>query len=618
MSETWIPVTFQPLAKTVHVLAGTSLLEAAARAGVVLDQPCGGAGVCGKCRVLVAHGTGPPTPAEHRILSAEELHRGLRLACQAAVVRPALVEIPRESLLTYGPRILTRTEGTPGLAPDPAVRKRYVELSMPSRADDRPDLMRLEEVLGPFDVDLDVLRKIPARLRANKFRGTAVVADGRLVDFEPGNTESQAYAVAVDVGTTTLVGALLHLVTGEELAVTSRLNPQTRFGDDVLSRILCARRSPEGLAELHAAIVEAVDEIIGELVEQADLRREKVYEVAFSGNTTMQQLLCGIDPSPLGQVPFVPAAARGLSLPAAELRLRVHPRASARILPIIGGFVGGDTVSAILVTSLADRQGPTLLIDIGTNGEIVLAARGRLWAASTAAGPAFEGARISHGMRGSDGAIEKVVVDDALRTNVIGEVRPIGLCGSALIDAAAELLRNRVLTREGRLLAPDQLPDGIVPDLMRRLTVCNAQPAFLLAAETETGHGRPILLTQKDLRELQLAAGAIRSGIVILLRRAGLQAGDLEAILIAGGFGNFIRRGNAQRIGLIPQGIPRDRILFQGNTSLAGARLIALSQEARRLAEHLARRAEHVDLSGDPDFQTTFAEAMLFPENEGD
>jgi uncharacterized 2Fe-2S/4Fe-4S cluster protein (DUF4445 family) len=367
------------------------------------------------------------------------------------------------------------------------------------------------------------------------------------------------------------------------------------------------------LGQLHQAITGAVDEMIGQLAHQARVSRENVYEITFSGNTTMQQLLAGIDPRWLGEVPFVPATADPVQTRASRLGLRIHPRGRAYVFPVIGGFVGGDTVAGILVTGLAETEKPTLLVDIGTNGEIVLAAHGKLQAASTAAGPAFEGARITHGMRASAGAIEKVVCDGRLRINVIGDALPVGLCGSGLIDLAAELLRHGVITSDGKLLAADRLPGDLVPDLRRRVIEQDGKAAFLLVPEEESANGKPIVLTQRDVRELQLAAGAIRAGIAILLRRAGLKAADLEAILVAGGFGNFIRRSNAQRIGLLPPDVPRHRIRFQGNTSLAGARLAAVSQQARRLAEELARRTEHVDLSRDPDFRWAFADAMIFP-----
>jgi len=613
MREAEVRVTFQPAGKTIYVLEGTSLAEAAAGAGIVLDQPCGGSGVCGKCRVVISPAGSEPTPAELELFSAEELRAGFRLACQSAVCAPVTVEVPETSLLASRHKILAQAKETSLAAVDPPVRKQYVELTVPGRGDDDADLARLEKLTGPFEVGLELLRNIPARLRETDFRGTAVTANGRLIDFEPENTEKENFAVALDLGTTTLVGLLLDLTTGDELAVASRLNPQTRYGDDVLSRVLYTRETPDGLRLLHETITRAVDEMIGELAREAGIPREQIYGLSFSGNTTMQQLLCGVDPGPLGEVPFVPAAGRGLKPQAAELGLHVHPQAAAYVLPVIGGFVGGDTTAGILATTLAASEGPTLLVDIGTNGEIVLAANGKLSATSTAAGPAFEGARISQGMRASSGAIEKVVIDGRLRINVIGNVPPVGLCGSALIDTAAELLRHKLMSPEGRLQTPETLPGNVLPDLAERLVVRDRQVSFLLASETETGNGKPIVLTQGDLRELQLAAGAIRAGTGILLHRAGLEPADLDAVLIAGGFGNFIRRSNAQRIGLMPPEVQRQRIRYQGNTSLAGARLVALSRQARSMAEDLARRTQHVDLSTDPDFQTAFAEAMIFP-----
>ena len=613
MRDVEIAVTFRPSGKTVHVLAGTRLMEAAAQAGLTLDMPCGGEGTCGKCRLIVQEGAGQPTAAERRALIDADLEQGVRLACQSAVSGPTTVEVPPASLLATSHQILAHSQALAAGPTDPAISKRYVELPPPDRAHDQADLTRLQHALGPLRADLDFLRELPGRLRQSEFRGTAVLLDGELIDFEPGNVQSQAYAVAVDVGTTTLVAVLLDTNTGEERALAARLNPQTAFGDDVLSRILHVQQGPDGLGQLHRAIAGAVDEMIGQLAQQAGVSRENVYEITFSGNTTMQQLLAGIDPRWLGEVPFVPATADPVQTRASRLGLRIHPRGRAYVLPVIGGFVGGDTVAGILATGLAEFPGPTLLVDIGTNGEIVLAAHGKLQAASTAAGPAFEGARITHGMRASTGAIEKVVCDGRLRINVIGNALPVGLCGSGLIDLAAELLRHGVITSDGKLLAADRLPGDLLPDLRRRVIEQDGKAAFLLVPEEESANGKPIVLTQRDVRELQLAAGAIRAGIAILLRRAGLKAADLEAILVAGGFGNFIRRSNAQRIGLLPPDVPRHRIRFQGNTSLAGARLAAVSQEARRMAEELARRTEHVDLSRDPDFRWAFADAMIFP-----
>ena len=371
------------------------------------------------------------------------------------------------------------------------MRKCYFELRPPARGDDRPDLLRLERALqiDGLEIDLPLLARIPARLRQNDFRGTAVLANHRLLDVEPGHTEADAFAVAFDIGTTTLVAALLDLATGSEWAVDARLNPQTRFGDDVLSRILHARQGSDQLRQLQETITQAADEMIGQLCGQAGIPRQRIYEVAFAGNTTMQQLLCGVDTSPLGEVPFAAAAGRALSFPAAELGI-AHPPARQRLRHARdrrirrrrhGGGHSGHRPGRLPAI-------PRLLVDIGTNGEIVLQAGGRLWAASTAAGPAFEGARISCGMRGSTGAIEKVVVDGRLRINVIGNVAPVGLCGSGLIDVAAELLRHRLLTPQGRLQMPDQLPADVPADLARRIILHEGRAAFVLAS---AGRNRP-------------------------------------------------------------------------------------------------------------------------------
>ena len=606
-------VTFQPAGRSIAVRPGTRLVDAAMDAGVPLDMPCGGEGVCGKCRVVVRRGIGPPGPAEQDTLSQEDLDQGVRLACQTSVDGSMTVEVPETSLLASYHQIFAETAGAGQRRTDPALTKQYVELPPPARGDYAADLVRLRRALGPVDVDLQLLRELPGRLRQTEFRGTAVVAGGTLIDFEPGDTSRASFAVAVDVGTTTLVAMLVDLNTGEELAVTSRLNPQTGFGDDVLSRILHAQGGDDNLGELHGLVVRAIDEMIGQLAEEAKVGREQIYEATFSGNTTMQHLLCRIDPRFLGEVPFVPATDTHVLCEAARLGLHIHPRGRAYVLPIIGGFVGGDTIAGMLATRLAEADGPSILVDIGTNGEIVLATDGKLWAAATAAGPAFEGARILHGMRGCTGAIERVTVDEELRTTVIGGVPPVGICGSALIDLGAELLRHKIVAPNGRLQVPDQLPDDVLPDMRRRVIAHDGQVAFLVADEAETGSGKPIVLTQRDIRQLQLAGGAIRAGIVLLLRRAGIEPSDVHQVLVAGGFGNYIRRSRAQRIGLLPPEIPRERIRYQGNTSLAGARLVAISQSARRQAEQLAQQTEHIDLSTDHGFQWAFADAMIFP-----
>ncbi len=612
MTDKQVRVTFQPSGRAVHVLPGTKVVEAAGRAGLTIETPCGGAGVCGKCRVQFSSGACPPNAAERELLDDAHLQAGWRLACQTAICGESTISLPAESLFAAGQQILTASREATEV--QPAVRKVHVRLERGEDDSAQADLLLLERKLGPLKVDLPVLGKLPGLLRAGGFTGTAVLTDHRLIDFEPGDTTAACYGVAVDVGTTTLVAALLDLTSGEELAVASAVNPQIKFGDDVLSRIKHAA-GPGGLAQLRSAVAGAVDELAGRLCEQASVRRENIYEVAFAGNTTMQHLLCGIDPASLGQMPFSAACGRGLIVPAGELGIDIHSRGAAYVFPCIGGFVGGDTVAAVLSSGAAELPGPVLLVDIGTNGEIVLACDGRLLAASTAAGPAFEGARISIGMRATAGAIEKVVFDGDVRLSVIGDVAPAGLCGSGLIDLAAELLAAGIVAPAGRLLPPDELPADVPAALRGRVGQDESGRTRFLLADDRDGAAAPLAVTQRDIRELQLAVAAIRAGTAILLRQAGVAGDDLQQVLIAGGFGAFIRRSHAQRIGLLPGHLDHQRMRFIGNASLAGAKWALLSTRLRTEGERLARHAEHVQLHQDGRFQDEFAEAMIFPAN---
>lgn len=598
----------------MFVLKDSTLLEAAAQAGIAINTPCGGGGTCGKCKIRVMTNAADPCEAERAVLSAAECEEGYRLSCQTHIQAAMTVDVPESSVLASTFQILADTRDTVADASDAPLRKIAVELPLPDRSDEISDVSRLKRALGPFTLDFDLLRALPRRLRQENFRGTAVLADGRLLDFEPGDTRDKRYAVALDIGTTTLAGALLDLNTGRECAGVARMNPQTRFGDDVISRIQLVRQGTGGLQALHEAILREANDMIAELGTRAGVSLANIYEAAISGNTTMQQIFTGVDPAALGESPFTPVCTDALSLRASELGIRIHPHGRVYTFPVIGGFVGGDTVAGILATSLPESDGPTMLVDIGTNGEIVVCHDGRLIAASTAAGPAFEGARIMHGMRATAGAIEKILFDGDVRISVIGDAPPAGICGSALIDAVAELLRHGMLLGQGMLLGADDVPDAVPGPLRKRLVLTEDGPAFVLAHGDETASGNPVLLTQKDIREVQLATAAIRAGVAILMRRVGLRTGDIDRVLIAGGFGNFIRRSNAQRIGLLPGELDRHRIQYAGNTSLAGARLAAASKRARERAEAWARQVEHVDLSLDVEFQNEYVAAMFFPE----
>jgi uncharacterized 2Fe-2S/4Fe-4S cluster protein (DUF4445 family) len=607
-----IRVTFEPSGRSIFVLPGTKVIEAAGRAGIALATPCGGMGTCGKCKVRITRGLAGAEPS--RTLTAADIAEGHRLACATPINSDMFVEIPEESRFEHRPQILTGDSGHSD-KPDPVVRKQLFSLPEPSPDDQRPDLVRLQAALGEdLCVPHTVLKELPSFLRTNRWSGTAVTCDHTILGLEAGDTRHSLYAVAFDLGTTTVVGTLLDLVTGREVAVASALNGQVAYGDDVISRIMRIRENPEAIGELQAAAAETLDSLITELVNTSGRGRTDIYEVAVAGNSTMQEILCGLDPSSLGEIPFVQVFDCALDLPASSIGLQVHPLARAFIFPQVGGFVGGDTVAGMLASALDRWEAPVLFIDIGTNGEIVLAVNGRMLAASTAAGPAFEGARIRQGMRATASAIEKVVFDDDVTCNVIGNVKPAGLCGTALIDAAAELLRCGILDPTGRILGPDDIPETVPDSIRRRLVPAGEETNFMLVDASESAGGEPIYLWQRDIRELQLAVGAIRAGTSILLKRAGVSAGQLEAVLLAGAFGNFIRRNNAQRIGLLPD-VPCHAVRFIGNAASLGAKLALLSQTKRAYASDLSRRTEHIDLSRDTDFQMEFAAAMLFPES---
>lgn len=414
--------------------------------------------------------------------------------------------------------------------------------------------------------------------------------------------------VAVDLGTTSVVASLFDLSNGVERASCATHNLQIQFGDDVITRIATLRENPAGLQSLQQSAVATLSHLIDTLCGRCGVRPSSIYSMVVAGNTTMQQILLGIDPSPLGEYPFSPAFKASRSILADTLGLAVNREAELRVFPQIGGFVGGDTVAGLMAADFDSLKKPALLIDIGTNGEIALLQEGRIHAASTAAGPAFEGARIHHGMRAREGAIDQIwQMDGKLNLHTIGECKPIGLCGSALIDVVALLLEDGLVDTTGQL-GHHESARGIFAD--RIFSGDNQQPCFAL---TYDDNGCPeIYLTQRDVRELQLASGTMRAGIETLLLKTGVQATELDSIFLAGGFGNYIRREKALAIGLLPP-VHYTSIHFIGNAALTGAKRGLLSRREMERADQILAITEHVDLSAQPQFSDLFMEHMLFP-----
>lgn len=611
-SQHRVCVTFEPDGRSVHVLPGTLLIEAAVRAGIVLDTPCGGQGTCGKCRVAVAVNPAEPIDAERRHFSAEELAQGGRLACQTRVTQDMTVCIPVASRL-FDQRILTNGHGRE-VALAPTVRKHHLTLAQPSLEDQRADADRLldgiQESLVPR---IEVLNELPRFLREHEFDITAVAAEGQVIAIEAGDTAEQNFGIAFDIGTTTVVGFLIDLHKGRELAVAARTNPQVVFGDDVVTRIDHASAGHDARKQLQTCIVDCLNDIIDECCRASGIAWENLYEATVVGNTTMNHLFLGVNPEYIAQAPYVAALRRPVNVRGRDLGMKIHPRGIVHTLPNIAGFVGADTVGVILASGMHEAAKPVVAIDIGTNGEIVVGDRDHLVSCSTAAGPAFEGARIRFGMRATDGAIDKILVNEDVEYNVIGDVRPRGLCGTALIDIVAELLRVGVIDPTGRLLGAGEMPQRAPEAVRRRVIEGEKGLDFIVVPADETDMDGPILLTQRDIRELQLAKGAIAAGVNIMLNHLGLAPADLDQVLLAGAFGNFIRRNMAKRIGLLPD-VPNARIRYIGNAAGAGARMALLSRECKETANRISDRVEYLELAGRPEFQAEFASAMMFPE----
>src|SRR3989442_6337640 len=474
-----LEVTYQPFERTTRVPPGTTLFSAAPRIGLPIDSTCGGRGTCGKCKVRVLQGATEVTTADHRQLRKDEVDSGWRLSCQARIYEDITCEVPQ---LLRVPKAATM-----GLSRlviiDPNVRKVFLELAEPDLHDQRSDIARLRDALSAegheMSAGVAVLRTLPKVLRESSFKITAVLAGDHLVAVEAGDTTEECFGVAFDVGTTTLVGTLMNLRTGMAAAVRSTLNGQAPYGADVISRISHAMNGQEAIDDLKTAVVSTMNGILTELYREAGITPERTYEAVVVGNVTMLHLLLGIDPTPISVMPFTPAFMDALSVPASEVGLRIHPAGYVQTLPALGAYVGADIVSGVLATGIAREDKVRVFVDVGTNGEIVIGSAQRALATAAPAGPAFEGSQIRCGMRATEGAIEGVQLGDTVELQVIGgDVRALGICGSGLVDAVAQLLHVRLLDHSGRMRGAGHVPGH--PLAGRRIGVDGVR-AFRLA-----------------------------------------------------------------------------------------------------------------------------------------
>ncbi len=603
-----VDLRFEPSGRQVRVPPGVMLFDAASWNGIAIDSTCGGHGTCKKCKVRVLEGGAPVTSLDTRAFVADELRQGWRLACRVEVASDLLVDVPplatrpKAATVGVGRKVILR----------PAVQKRFLQLSEPSLSDQQSDIERLLAGLDDLElrVDLHALRQLGRVLRASVEGVTAVVVDDVLVDVEPGDTSDRLFAMAFDLGTTTVVATLLDLSTGTPVAVQSMLNPQQRFGADVITRISSIMMDPEALGRLAGLAHEALDELAQAVCAEGGVDPAEVYEVAIAGNATMTHILLGVDPESLGMAPFIMTARRWPEMLASAVGVSVHPGARAVVFPALGAYVGGDIIAGLLASGMDRDPRTRLFIDIGTNCEIVLGNSDDLLATAAPAGPAFEGAAIRCGMRASPGAIEGVkMTASELTLRVIGDVEAVGLCGSGLVDAVAELVDLGLLDPSGRFVPEDDAA-SIAPGIADRLTQVGDERVFVLHWRGDPDSS--IYLSQRDVRELQFAKAAIATGWHLLLEDAGIQPSDVQQVLLAGSFGSYLSPASAVRLGLVPH-LPLLRVVSAGNVAGEGAKMALLSVRERAGAMALLEEVTYVELSDRGDFNDRFVEQLAFP-----
>ena len=600
---------FLPDGAEVSVPSGTAVYDAASWNGIAIDSTCGGYGTCKKCKVRVLSGDMPVGDIDPRAFSAAELADGWRLACRAAAHTDLVVEVPplqtrpKAALAGVGRHVILR----------PAVQKRHLALDEPTLEDQRSDVQRVLDAIEDLEPQpsLELLRTLSGTLRSAGFDVTAVICDEELVAVEPGDTTPRRHAIAIDLGTTTVVATLLDLETGQPLAVRSMLNRQQPFGADVITRISATMLDPGAREVLRVRAGETIAELTAEVCAEGGVDAREVYEITVCGNVTMIQLALGIDPEPLSMAPFVVCTHKLPPTRASDFGAPVHPCAPAFVFPSIGAYVGGDIVAGILATGLTRDRRLRLFIDVGTNSEIALGSSERVLACAAPAGPAFEAAQIRCGMRAADGAIEGVRIDgDELALQVIGDQAPVGICGSGLVDAVAELVAAGLLDRTGRFV-PDEDAAALHQRLAERLTMIGQERVFVLAWRG-TDPAESVFLSQRDVRELQFAKASIATGWQILLHDLGFEQAEITQVLLAGSFGSYLTPISAIRIGLVPK-LALPRIVTAGNVAGEGAKIAALSGRERAEADAIVREVEYVELSGRADFNDLFIDQLAFP-----
>jgi uncharacterized 2Fe-2S/4Fe-4S cluster protein (DUF4445 family) len=633
-SQNKYTIVFQPSGLRGKVEDGTTILNAARQLGASLESICGGKGVCGKCKIRIEEGdypkyrihssvaaTATKDEVNAKFLSKQQLKQNYRLACQTKIHGDVVVFVPEES--RKGQQVVRKEATARKIKLNPAVKKYYVELKPATLDDATGDFERLTDALksryklNDLIIDYPVLLKLQNTVRDGKWKATVSVWQNcEIVDVEAGEVK-QCYGLAVDIGTTTVAGYLCELTTGEILATESMMNPQVAYGEDVMSRIGYVSKEKDGLKKLNDAIIKGLNQIIHNIAKKSGIKPADIVDMVVVGNTCIHHLFLKIDPQYLGKAPFPPAIHHSVDVKARDLGLKIGNGAYVHVLPNEAGFVGADNVGVLIAEEPYNQDKMLLIIDIGTNGELILGNRKRLMSSSCATGPAFEGAEIKHGMRAAAGAIEKLKIDPKtleVKFKVIGNekwntednnIGTRGICGSGIFDAAAQMFLAKIIDNSGRFNMNLKSP---------RLRYDEAGMAeFVIAWAKETAINHDIIICQKDIRAIQLAKGAMYSGAKIMMQRMGVDR--IDNVILAGAFGSYIDKASAAAIGLFPD-CGQGCVQAVGNAAGDGARIALLNKDKRDEANYWARRVEYVELTLEPNFNKIFTKALAFPHAE--
>ncbi len=596
-----------------EVKKGTNLLDFLRENSIDIAAPCGGKGTCGKCRIKVDGHKIAANGMESQLLGEKSISEGYRLACYIEIQSDINVyknETVEEAVIMTDRQVKNTVLNS-------IIKKKTVKLTEPDIDNQISDLQRVSDYNNgkTVNISLNEIRKLPELLRKKDFNTTFISTEETLIGIEAGDTTDTNYGIAIDIGTTTIASYLIDLNTGNEKSVYSCMNPQRKYGGDVISRINYTMEKTNGLEELNKTIVSCLNESIGKLKEKEGIEQNDIYAVVVVGNTTMTHILMGIPPKNIALAPFIPVTTGLHKFSPGEISLNINPKGVIVLLPAVSAYIGSDIVAAVISSEMHEDDKISLLIDIGTNGEVVLGNNKWMFSCSVAAGPAFEGAQIKNGVGGIAGAIDTMKFADGINLTTIGDKRAVGICGSGIVDAIAGMLDIGIIDEMGRMVDSDELSEETTEIYASRFEDTPKGRIFKILAAEKNDTNEDIVITQRDVRELQNAKAAVAAGIITLVKKAGIQMNDIDKVYLAGGFGSYLNTNSSLRIGLIPMELS-EKIKTIGNAAGSGAVETLINQKNITAAVEISKKIKYIELSSDKGFVDEYIEAMEFVDNK--